>query len=67
MGGGVSWLSYLWWCQGGCERERRIEAIVKIYKNKIGGGGSGQGGCERRIKVFVSVKMHFFIYLFVGL
>ena len=39
--GGGSWSGYLWWCQGGCERERRIEAIVKIYKNKIGGGGGG--------------------------
>ena len=42
---------------------------MKIKKNKIeGGGGSGQGGCERRIEVFVSVKMHFFIFFcrFVG-
>ena len=31
--------------QGGCEREQRIEVIVKI-KKKIGGEGSGQGGCE---------------------
>ena len=27
-------------CQGGCERERRIEVIVSI--KKIGGVGSGQ-------------------------
>ena len=43
-------------CQGGCERERRIEVIVKIEKKKIEGGGSGQGGCKRRIKVFVLKK-----------
>ena len=41
-------------CQGGCECERSIEVIVKIKKRKkIVEGGSGQGGCERRIKVFV--------------
>ena len=43
-----------WVCQGGCERERRIEVIVKIQKNR--GRGSGQGGCERRIKVFVKMQ-----------
>ena len=26
-----------WGCQGGCERERRIEVIVKIKQN-VGGG-----------------------------
>ena len=31
-------------CQGGCERDRRIEVIVKI--KKIGGGGSGPSGDE---------------------
>ena len=29
-------------CQSGCERERRIEVIVKI-KKKIGGGGVRSG------------------------
>ena len=32
-------------CQGGCERERRIEVFL-----------GGQGGCERRIEVFVKIK-----------
>ena len=38
-------------CQGGCERERRIEVIVKIKKKigvlgvESGGGGGGQGSC----------------------
>ena len=31
-------------CQGGCERERRIEVIVKIQKINRGGGGGGVGG-----------------------
>ena len=51
---GVQWGRVLLGCQGGCERERRIEVIVKIKKKKFGGGGSGQDGCERRIKVFSS-------------
>ena len=44
-------------CQGGCERERRIEAIVKIQK-KSGLGGrvvGGQGGCVRRSEFFVQI------------
>ena len=36
-------------CQGGCERERRIEVIVKIKKKNRGVGGrvrgGGQGSC----------------------
>ena len=44
-------------CQGGCERKRRIEVIVKIHK-KIGREGSGQGRCERRIEVFFLMQKH---------
>ena len=55
---GVQWgrggFFFLGGCQGGCERERRIEVIVKIKEKR--GRGSGQGGCERRIKVFVLKK-----------
>ena len=33
---------------------------MKIQKKKLGGGGGsgwgGQGGCERRIEVFVKIK-----------
>ena len=32
-------------CQGGSDRERRIEVIVKI-KKRIRGRGLGQGRCE---------------------
>ena len=42
-------------CQGGCECERGID-VVKIQKKKNRGRGSGQGGCERRIKVFVKCQ-----------
>ena len=51
-------------CQGGWER--RIEAFVKIQKEKFiffGGGGrgghvglGGQGGCEQRSKVFKKIQ-----------
>ena len=53
---GVQWVGFGFWggCQGGCERERRIEVIVKIKKN--GGGGSGQGEYERRFEVFVKMQ-----------
>ena len=49
-------------CQGGCERERRIEVIVKIQQKNRGGGrvvggGGGQGGCERRSEVFFFVEI----------
>ena len=38
-------------CQGGCERERRIEVIVKIKKEKkFGRGGSGQGSVNEELK-----------------
>ena len=47
-------VGFFWGGQGGCERERRIEVIVRIKKNQ--GGGSGQGGCERGIKVFVKMQ-----------
>ena len=50
-------LGFFWGCQGGCERERRIEVIVKIKKKKCVGRGSGQGGSERRIKVFVKMQI----------
>ena len=38
---GVQWgVGFGGVCQGGCERERRIEVFVKIRKEKkIGGGG----------------------------
>ena len=52
------------WVQRGCVR--RIEDIVEMHKKWGGGGGGvqvwvggsgriegGQGGCERRIEVFV--------------
>ena len=39
-------------CQSGCERERRIEVIVKI-KKKIGGGG---GGGQVRVDVNEELK-----------
>ena len=53
---GVQWGSGFGGCQGGCERERRIEVIVKIKKKNIRGGGSGQDGCERRINFFVKMQ-----------
>ena len=31
-----------------------------------GGGGSGQDGCERRIKVFVKIKKKMYIFFFLG-
>ena len=31
-----------------------LKLLGKLKKNR--GGGSGQGGCERRIKVFVEMK-----------
>ena len=52
---GVQWGGGGWGCQGGCERERRIEVFVKMEKKIIwgsGGGGGGRvvgsegGGCE---------------------
>ena len=45
---------------------------MKIQKKKIVGvglveGGGGQGGCERRIEVFVKIeKYYFFFYFFFG-
>ena len=57
-GGGSVFLCFLFFlgggCQGGCERKRRIEVIVKIQKQW--GRGSGHGGYERRIKVFVKMQ-----------
>ena len=50
LGGGGGWGD---WCQGGCERERRIEVIVKIYKKKIGGGG--------QVRVDVNGEFNFFV------
>ena len=52
---GVQWGRGRVWggggCQGGCERERRIEVIVKIQKKNRGRGvRSGQVECERRIE-----------------
>ena len=29
-------------------------------RGRVGGGG-GQGGCERRIEVFVKIQKHFFL------
>ena len=55
-------------CQGGCERKQRIEVIVK-FKKKWGGGGrgSGQGGCERRFKVFAKMQNKIGVGVWVGL
>ena len=39
-----------WGCQGGCERERRIEVIVKIKKK------SGKGG---QVRVDVNEELKF--------
>ena len=49
---------------------------MKIQKKKIweelgGGGGKGrveggQGGCERRIEVFVKIQKNFFFFFFGG-
>ena len=39
-------------CQGGCERERRIEVIVKNKKRKWGGG--------RQVRVDVNEELKFF-------
>ena len=41
-----------WGCQGGCERERRIEVIVKNQQTKSGGGG----GCQVRVNVNEELK-----------
>ena len=38
------WGSGFGGCQGGCERERRIEVTVKIYKKKSGEGGQVRDG-----------------------
>ena len=47
------------------EFDRRTEVFVKIHKKKSGGGGGSvggvrvgevsQGGCEKRIEVFVKI------------
>ena len=34
----------------------RTEFIVNMRKKEVGGGGSGQGGCERRIEVFLKIQ-----------
>ena len=61
---GIQWRGGggLWGCQGGSERERRIEVSVKFKTNRGRGGGGrvvgggGQGGCERRSEVFVEIQ-----------
>ena len=43
---------------------------MKIQKKKFfwggrwGGRGRGQGGCERRIEVFVKIQINFFFFFF---
>ena len=48
---GVQWGFGFWeaeGCQGGCERDRRIEVIVKI--KKIGGGGQVRVDVNEELK-----------------
>ena len=35
-------------------------------RGRVWGGGGGQGGCERRIEVFVKIKNFFFSLFFGG-
>ena len=44
---------------------KKVLHNIKKMK-KYGGGrvGGGQGGCERRIKVFVKIKKNFFFFFF---
>ena len=53
--GGPMWGRVFVGCQGGCERERRIEVIVNILK-KWGRGRVGGGGGVRAVDVSGEVK-----------
>ena len=45
-----------------------LKFLRKFKKKNFfwGGGGSGQGGCERKIEVFVKIKNYFFFFFFFG-
>ena len=49
----------------------KLKFLWKFKKKKIGGGGGvlgwgGQGGCERRIEVFVKIQKKIFFFFFFG-
>ena len=39
---------------------------MKIPQKQFGGGGSGQGGCERRIEVLCKCKIIYFLLFLLG-
>ena len=48
---------------GSAEVSHLQNCSLKIYTLGVGGGLGGQDGCERRIKVFVTI---FFFFFFLG-